>query len=90
MPGMAKEKATITVDRAKLSEARAVLGVTSASAAIDVALSELLRRHRLRHDVEAYARAPQTREETALGLSRAAWRDLADDTDWEAEWPVDS
>ncbi len=34
----AKEKVTITVDRAKLSEARAVLGVSSASAAIDVAL----------------------------------------------------
>jgi hypothetical protein len=38
---MAREKATITVDREKLSEARAMLGVPSASAAIDVALSDL-------------------------------------------------
>jgi hypothetical protein len=87
---MEKEKATITVDRAKLSEARAVLGVSSASAAIDVALSELLRRYRLLNDVEAYTRAPQTSEAAALGLSRLAWSDLADDTDWDAEWPEDS
>jgi Bacterial antitoxin of type II TA system, VapB len=67
---MAKEKATITVDRAKLSEARALLGVSSASATIDVALSELIRRHRV-----------------ALGHACPDWSDLADDTDWDAEWP---
>ena len=87
---MAKEKATITVDRAKLSEARAVLGVSSASAAIDVALTELLRRHRVLHDVDAYTRTPLTAEEAALGHSPPDWRDLADDTDWDAEWPENS
>ena len=87
---MAKEKATITVDRAKLSEARAVLGVSSASAAIDVALSQLLRRYRVLHDVNAYARIPPTDEEAALGGAVPDWLDLADDTDWDAEWPADS
>ena len=87
---MAKEKATITVDRAKLSEAQAVLGAPSASAAIDVALSELLRRHRLLHDVEAYTRAPQTAGEAALSHVVPDGRDLADDTDWDAEWPEGS
>ncbi|MDA8073586.1 MAG: type II toxin-antitoxin system VapB family antitoxin [Actinomycetota bacterium] len=87
---MAKEKATITVDRAKLSEARAVLGVSSASAAIDVALTELLRRRRVLHDVEAYTRTPSTDEEVALGHALPDWSDLADDTDWDAEWPADS
>jgi hypothetical protein len=87
---MAKEKATITVDRAKLSEARAMLGVSSASAAIDVALSELIRRHRVLNDVKAYTEAPPTDEEAAIGLAPPDWRDLADDTDWEAEWPEDS
>ena len=87
---MAKEKATITVDRAKLSEARAVLGVSSASAAIDVALSELIRRHRVLHDVEAYTRTSPTDEEVALGHALPDWSDLADDTDWDAEWPEDS
>jgi hypothetical protein len=86
---MAREKATITVDRAKLSEARAVLGVDSASAAIDVALSEVIRRARLRRDIDAYRRHPPTDEETALGQLAPDWDDLADDTDWEAEWPAD-
>jgi hypothetical protein len=87
---MAKEKATITVDRAKLSEARAVLGVSSASAAIDVALTELLRRYRVLHDVDAYTRTPPTAEEAALGHALPDWSDLADDTDWDAEWPENS
>jgi hypothetical protein len=87
---MAKEKATITVDRAKLSEARTLLGVSSGSAAIDVALSELLRRHRVLRDVDAYTRTPPTTGESALGHSLPDWRDLADDTDWDAEWPEDS
>ena len=84
---MAREKATITVDREKLSEARAMLGAPSASAAIDVALSELIRRHRVRNDVQAYARTLPTPEETALALSSPDWDDLTDDTDWDAEWP---
>jgi hypothetical protein len=87
---MAKEKATIAVDRAKLVEARAVLGVSSASAAIDVALSELLRRYRVLHDIDAYTKTPFTADEVALGHSLPDWRDLADDTDWDAEWPEDS
>jgi hypothetical protein len=87
---MAKEKATITVDRTKLSEARTLLGVSSASAAIDVALSELIRRHRVLADVEAYSRTPQTAEEAELSHGLPDWSDLVDDTDWDAEWPEDS
>ena len=86
---MPKEKATISVDRAKLSEARAVLGVSSASAAIDVALSELLRRRRVINDVNAYTRTPSTAEEVVLGNIFPDWIDLVDDTDWDAEWPED-
>ena len=86
---IAREKATITVDREKLSEARAMLGVPSASAAIDVALSELIRRHRLRNDLKAHAGTPPTAEEATLGVSSSHWDDLADDTDWDAEWPED-
>lgn len=84
---MAKEKATITVDRAKLAEARAVLGVSSASAAIDIALADLIRRARLRRDVDAYTRMHPTDPEIALGDVLPDWNDLADDTDWDAEWP---
>jgi hypothetical protein len=84
---MAREKATITVDRAKLAEARALLDAPSASAAIDIALTEVIRRERVRRDVDAYRRTPQTGEETAIGEALPDWADLADDTDWEAEWP---
>ncbi len=87
---MAKEKATITVDRAKLSEARALLGAASASATIDVALSELIRRRRVRNDVRAYAQTPSTAHEAALGRTTPDWSDLSDDTDWDDEWPQDS
>ncbi|MDA8035309.1 MAG: type II toxin-antitoxin system VapB family antitoxin [Actinomycetota bacterium] len=86
---MAREKATITVDREKLAEARTRLGAPSASAAIDVALTELLRRHRLRDDLKAYAAAPPTVEEAAPALVPPDWGDLADDTDWDLEWPED-
>lgn len=84
---MVREKATITVDRAKLAEARAILGVSSASAAIDIALTDLIRRARLRRDVRAYVRRPTTDEEAAVGESSPDWTDLADETDWDAEWP---
>ena len=82
---MVKEKATITVDREQLSEARARLGVLSASAAIDVALTGLIRRRRLRDDLKAYAGAPPTVEEADPALALPDWGDLADDTDWDLE-----
>ncbi len=63
-----------------------MLGVSSASVAIDIALSELIRRYRLRSDVEAYAKTPPTAEEAALGGASPDWDDLADDTDWDADW----
>jgi len=84
---MAKEKATITINRAKLAEARALLGARSTSAAVDIAISEVIRRERLRRDVEAYAAVPPTAEEAAIGQARPDWADLDDDTDWEAECP---
>lgn len=87
MSNMAKEKATITVDRAKLAEARAMLGVSSASAAIDIALSELLRRLRVLSDVKAYTSTPPTDDEVAFAHVAPDWSDLADDTDWDAAWP---
>ncbi len=85
---MAKSKATITVDREKLAAARAVLGATSASATIDAALSEVIRRAQIRRDIEAYRRVPPTEDEAALSQAGPDWNDLADDTDWEAEWPA--
>lgn len=81
---MAKEKATITIDRAKVDEARRLTGAPTTSATIDVALTRLIRAERIRQDVAAYAAHPVTDEEVALPAPSANWSDLADDTDWDA------
>jgi hypothetical protein len=72
---MAREKATITLDRGKAAAARDLLGVGSTSEAIDVALDQLIHAERLRADIAAYRRMPPTRDDTG---------GIGDDTDWEA------
>jgi hypothetical protein len=85
--GMPKEKVTITLDRAKAEDARALLGAVSTSEAIDLALERLIRAERLRRDIAAYRRSPPTDDDVELALL-AATADLADETDWEALYPV--
>jgi Arc/MetJ family transcription regulator len=87
--GMPKTKTTLTVDREKLDEAQRLTGARTASAAVDLALSELVRAERLRRDVAAYAAAPPTADEIALARPSIDWSDLQDDTDWEALYPED-
>jgi hypothetical protein len=86
---MAKEKVTITLDRAKADAARSLVGAASTSEVVDVALDRLLRAERLRRDVEAYRRMPPTDEERALAGLRPDNRALYDDTDWEALYADD-
>ena len=88
MNHMAKEKATITLDRSKVAAARELLGVGSTSEAIDVALDQLIRTERLRSDIAAYRRSPPTDGEVALASFREA-DGLDDDTDWDALYPDD-
>lgn len=80
---MAKEKATITVDRDKLQLVRTMTGAASFSHAIDIALDEVIRLERLRRDVAAYVRDPPSTDEVGLISPAPDWSDLADDTDWE-------
>ena len=80
---MAKEKATITLDRRKAEEARALVGAESTSAVVDLALDRLIQLERLRRDVAAYRTTPPTDAEIALAdLSSAGL--LEDDTDWDS------
>lgn len=81
---MAKEKTTITVDRSKVDAVRALTGAGSTSAAIDAALSQLLRSERIRRDVAAYTAGEPTDEELAWAHLPQTGADLADDTDWAA------
>lgn len=80
---MAKEKATITLQRRKAEEARALIGAESISAVVDVALDQLIRFERLRRDVGAYRATPPTDDEVALA-ELAGEGLLGDDTDWAA------
>lgn len=80
---MAKQKVTVTLDRAKADEARALVGSASTSEVIDVALDRLIRAERLRRDITAYRELPPTDVDVVLALS-ADTSGLADDTDWEA------
>lgn len=86
---MAKEKVTITVERDKLAEARALVEAPTNSGTIDVALTRLIAGERLRRDIAAYRAVPPTDEEVALAMTDSGWDDLADDTDWEAAFRTD-
>lgn len=86
MSGMAKEKVTITLDRAKANQARALVAARSTSETIDLALDRLIDAERLRRDIAAYRRIPPTAPETAIALLSDG-SGLADETDWEALYP---
>jgi hypothetical protein len=63
---MARNKATITLDRQKVARASALIGVMNMSDVIDIALDRLIRSEELRHDIAAYARIPLDEGELAL------------------------
>lgn len=83
---MAKEKVTITLDRAKANRARTLLAARSTSETIDLALDRLIGTERLRRDITAYQRIPPTAGEGAIALLADA-SGLADETDWESLYP---
>ncbi|HWE68123.1 MAG TPA: hypothetical protein VG298_15890 [Acidimicrobiales bacterium] len=86
---MAKEKATITIDRAKAALALKVSGARSTSEVVDLALDQLIRAERLRSDIAAYQGAPPTAAELELALLGDS-SNLADDTDWEQLYAEDN
>jgi len=80
---MAKDKVTITLDRNKANDARSLVGASSTSEVIDIALERLIRAERKSLDVAAYRRLPPTKQEDDLALLGDA-QALADETDWES------
>lgn len=81
---MAREKATVTIDRDKLEQARALIRVRTMSETIDVALDRLIQGEQLRHDVAAYKREPLTAGERELANAPLALDLDDDDVDYEA------
>ncbi len=84
--GMAKAKVTITLDRKKADQARALVAARSTSEVIDLALERLIDSERLRQDIAAYRRIPPSGSEKRIG-QLAATNGMADETDWEALYP---
>jgi hypothetical protein len=89
MKRMAKEKATITLDRAKAALAREVSGARTTSEVVDLALDQLIRSERLRADIAAYQGVPPTADERDVALL-ADTSSLADDTDWDQLYADDN
>jgi len=87
---MAREKATITIDRRKAAAARSLAGNRPLSEVIDTALDEFIAREQLRRDVAAYASTPQTDDELAVADLPVEF-DLADaEVDYEALYGKES
>lgn len=63
---MARDKATITLDREKVARAASLVGSESMSETIDIALERLIRAEELRNDVAAYRRMPLSEKESAV------------------------
>lgn len=81
---MAREKATITVDREKVATARALLRAKSISETIDTALDRLIRAEQLRRDVAAYTGKPLTDDELAVADLPVELDLDDDDVDYDA------
>jgi hypothetical protein len=81
---MAREKATVTLDRKKVDAAKALVRAKSLSETIDIALDRLIRAERLRRDVRAYASQPLTDAELAVADLEVAFDLGDDDVDYDA------
>jgi hypothetical protein len=64
---MAREKATLTLDRVKVRRAMALVGSPSMSDVVDVALGRLIAAEQLRQDIAAYSVTPLSEDEIVLG-----------------------
>jgi hypothetical protein len=86
MVGMAREKATITLDRAKAKDAMLLLEVHTVSEAVDRALDRLIKAERLRRDIAAYRRTLPPEADMAL-VEMPVEFDLHDDAvDYESDY----
>ncbi len=82
--GMAREKATVTLDREKVRSAMTLSGQRTMSDVIDLALDRLIHGEQLRHDVAAYLGRPPTDDEMAV-VDLPVRLELGDlDIDYEA------
>jgi hypothetical protein len=84
MQVMAREKATISLDRGKATLAQSLTGSRSLSEVIDRALDYLVEREQARRHLAGYLRHPQTADEIALSELSVTFDLDDDDIDYEA------
>jgi hypothetical protein len=80
---MARSKATVTLDRDRVEQARELVGAASMSEVIDLALERLIRAEQLRRDVAAYAARPLTDDELRIADMPVDFDLDDDDADYE-------
>jgi len=81
---MGRDKATITLDRAKVAKAASLIGERTMSDVVDIALDRLIHAEELRRDIATYASLPFGADELAVA-DLAVEFDLADEhVDYEA------
>ncbi len=88
LKGMPRLKTTISVDEDTLMSACELLGLSSRSEVVDVALDRLVKSERLLRDLRAYLAVPPTEYEISLGQLAVGF-DLGDDEfDYDALYAV--
>jgi Bacterial antitoxin of type II TA system, VapB len=82
--GMPRLKTTVSIDEQSLRDASELLGLTSTSEVVDVALERLVHTERLIRDLRAYIGRPPTEEETLFGQIPVKLDLDDDDVDYDA------
>ncbi|MGI8809818.1 MAG: hypothetical protein ACR2KK_18650 [Acidimicrobiales bacterium] len=86
---MAKTKVSVTLDPAKLAQARALLGAPTVSELIAVALDRLIEAELDGRHVAGYLRHPQDDNEDSWAEAPRDPSGIADDVDWAALYGVE-
>jgi Arc/MetJ family transcription regulator len=81
---MPRLKTTVSIDERSLRDASELLGLTSTSEVVDVALERLVHSERLLRDLRAYLGRPPTAEEAMFGSVPVRFDLDDDDVDYEA------
>ena len=85
---MAKTKVSVTLDPAKLAQARALLGTSTVSELVAVALDRLIADELDRRHVAGYLADPPSGDEDSMAETVRDPRGIADDIDWAALYGV--
>lgn len=85
---MPKTKASVSLDPAKVAQARELLGVPSLSEVIDIALDRLIVDELDRRHAAGYIRQPPDADEDAWAEVRRDPSEIADDVDWAGLYGV--